>query len=256
LVATVGGKDKNYADFREAFMACTGVCIGAFDFEWTIPRGHGTVPATEPAMFTWAPDTTPEGLSAMGFMKLKMQMPMKKSDLKAALGNWNGAFIECNGADELNPSWVVPKLRGGRMGSRKDKLNAEGMALYDQLTKEIADGGGTTESFQPVEPDAKPEPAKPEVPHTTPWKPPKTAVPDAPAEGFVAMTHDEIKAMVEEKVAQAAERKMPEIEAAAKAAARQAVEDATKAKTVLLAKEAANAVASLAFNAGADSVEG
>lgn len=249
----------NYADFKRDFTSCPGVCIAAFDFRWEIPRGHGHVPASEPALFTWAPDITPEGLSAMGFMRLKMQMPMVMKDLKKALGSWQPTYMECNDPESLDPSWIVPKLKGGRMGSRKDKLNAEGMALYDKLTKELADAGEGTEEPSKPEPSKPEKPSKPEPsrPEPTPsWKPPKPAVPTSPENGFTAMSHDEIKAMVEEKVAEAAERKVPEIIEAAKAAAKAAVLEATKDQARQRAREATNDIASLAFKQGADSIEG
>jgi len=119
MEVTAAPREKNYADFKAHIMKCPGVCLGAFDFGWEIPRGHGHVPTDEPAMFTWAPDAAPPGLGMMAFMRLKMQMPMKIDEVKKAMGNWNGAFIQCNSEAELHPTWVVPKLRGGRMGSRK-----------------------------------------------------------------------------------------------------------------------------------------
>merc|ERR1719386_237607 len=43
LDVTTGSREKNYADFKAQLLACPGVCIGGFDFEWEVPRGHGTV---------------------------------------------------------------------------------------------------------------------------------------------------------------------------------------------------------------------
>lgn len=252
-----------YADFVRDFTACMGVCFGAFDFTWQAPRGHGFVPASEASMFTWAPDEVPGSLSAMGYMKLKMQMPFKAQELKKAMADWNGKFIEINDANELQPEWVVPKLKGGRMGNRKENLKPDGMALWKQLTQELKDGGISLEdeegtqptvddnSKEPPEPSKSPVKPKPEV---TPWKPPKTPVPDAPESGFSALSHEEIKAMVQEIVEKAAERRMPEIEEAAIAAAQQAMEDAVKDRARLVAREATTDIASSLFKAGLDSL--
>merc|ERR1719313_1118040 len=94
----------------------------------------------------------------MQYMKLKMQMPMKKEEVKKALNNWNGAFVQANSAAELAPQWVVPKLRGGRMGSRVDKLNPEGKALFDQLVKELREGSSGEAPVPLPKPEEQPKP--------------------------------------------------------------------------------------------------
>jgi len=242
-------KDRNYADFKRDFSACAGVCIAGYDFEWTVPRGSGSVSTSDPAMFTWASDSTPEGLTMMGYMKLKMQMPMKITDIKNALNGWNGVFIQCNSPEELDPDFVVPKLHGGRMGAHTGNFNADGMALWKQLTEELGSAGvGPGDDHDQGEEPVVEEPKEPS-------KPAKTPVPSAPEAGFSALSHDEIKAIVEAKVSEAAERRMPEIFEAAAAAARKAVEDATKDKVRQETRVATNAIASLAFQAGAESVE-
>jgi len=164
LEVVTGGKDKNYADFAKHLQQCAGVCIGGFDFEWEIARGQGSVETSEPAMFTWAPDERPQGMKMMAFMKLKMQMPTLIEEVKKALDNWNGAFIQCNSEADLHPDWVVPKLRGGRMGGRRDKLNAEGKALWDKLAAELEIG--SSGDFEPVHVEEPVEPVEPLRPTT------------------------------------------------------------------------------------------
>merc|ERR1719265_850740 len=72
---------------------------------------------------------------------LKMQLPFVMKSLTGAVSNFNGKFIEVHSSEELSPDWVVPRLKGGRMGNRKDKLNPEGKALHVKLTQELKDAG-------------------------------------------------------------------------------------------------------------------
>jgi len=249
MEATTGPPEKNYADFRNHMLACPGVCIGAFDFEWTVPRGHGTVPTDEPAMFSWAPDTPPAGLKMMAFMKLKMQMPMKIDEVKKSLHNWNGAFIQCNDEANLHPDWVVPYLRGGRMGNRKDKLNAEGKALWDKLAGELEIG--SSGDFEPIHvasdenaakwhPPAegdKPKPAAPKPSSSSSSTKPATG--GNPGSGIPATSKEAIEGMIAQMVDETMSSRRSEISEAAKAEAEQASNEQDDTMITEVAKKAA-----------------
>merc|ERR1719265_1083385 len=189
---------------------------------------------------------------------LKMQLPFVMKSLTGGISNFNGKFIEVHSAEELSPDWVVPRLKGGRMGNRKDNLNPEGKALHVMLTQQLIDAGLIQDDGEkpkpkpntggtPVNP-SKPDPIR--DPHT------ETPIPTAPQTGFTALNQEEIRAMVQQKVEEAAERRIPEIVEAAKAAARDAVERQTSNMVTQMTKDATYRVASTAFEHAATSIEG
>jgi len=256
MKAQTATEEKNYEDFRQHLMSCPGVCIGAYDFSWMIPRGHGTVPASEPVLFTWAPDTpNPDlGLSMSKYMKLKMQMPFYKDSIKQCMDNFNGAFIQCNSEDELSPDWVVPKLRGGRMGSRIAKLNPEGKALYDQLTKEIAGGSDGVPSIPiPEEPKADvPQPKKPAKPAASS----KPAAAKPPVGRPMSGSKEQIENFITQMVDRAFDEEKDQMIETAKAAAKAAVEQRPSDDIDTIAKAAAREAVQAVFKSTAEKLAG
>jgi len=231
--------EKNFADFKQHLMSCQGVCFGAYDFSWQSPRGQGFVPTAEPVLFSWAPDSPPEGLPMMKYMRMKMQISHFKNEIKKALNDWNGAFIQANSEAELSPDWIVPKLRGGRGGSRVGKFSPELNALYEQLQKELGEGSSG------VPPIPIPNKPMPDVPREKPTPSRPAPAPSRPAlvKPPVGRPMTGSKEQVENFITQMVERAFDEekdgIMKAAKEAAQIAVSERPGDAIDEIAKEAA-----------------
>lgn len=224
--------EKNFADFKQHLMSCQGVCFGAYDFSWRSPRGQGFVPTAEPVLFAWAPDSPPEGLPMMKYMRMKMQISHFKQEIKKALNDWNGAFIQANSEAELSPDWIVPKLRGGRGGSRLENFSPELKALYEQLQKELGEGSSG------VPPIPIPDKPKPDVPLEKP-KPNRPAPVTPPVGRPMTGSKEQVENFITQMVERAFDAERDGIMKAAKEAAQIAVSERPGDAIDEIAKEAA-----------------